>query len=68
MGEPAVSDAPDDSAELTPDERAELRRLLRLLRRASVDARKPARVERSPKIDVAAYVSQRRRRKGMRDG
>jgi hypothetical protein len=62
-----VADPAENEPDLTPEERAQLRVLLRLIRRAGgkVDAPTPVKVER-PKIDAAAHVAKLRRKKGLR--
>jgi hypothetical protein len=65
--------AEDKEPELTPQERAELRRLLRLLRRGasgSVDETAPKSVRPTRRPPDAAYekVDRLRKRKGIRDG
>ena len=69
MAEPAR----DDDNDLTAEERAQIRALLRLLRKASgapVDAPRQSRVVQppAPKFDPDEYVMKLRRRKGLRNG
>ncbi len=56
----------DDERDLTPEERAQVRALLRLIRKAGgkVDAPRPAKVQ-PRKFDAAEHVSKLRRRKGL---
>ena len=69
--EAGVSEAARDSDELTAEERAQVRALLRLLRKAAaepVDAAEEKHVRRKARDEDFAEVERLRRRKGLAGG